>query len=90
MKIPQAEFKTGLSFNLAIQTTTDGERLAREAEARRRDQEAAEARQGKWFSDEREAGTLQGAVLQNPSAAVRTLGPLEVIRIGCGAGKGGA
>ena len=66
------------------------ERMARETAARQTAQEAAEARQVKFFQDERAAGTLQGAVMGNPSAAVRVLGPLEVIRIGCGSGKGAA
>ena len=77
-------------FNLAVTVTQDGERLARETAARQTAQEAAEARQVKFFQDERAAGTLQGAVMGNPSAAVRVLGPMEVIRIGCGSGKGAA
>lgn len=40
-----------------------------------------------FFSNEEKAGTLTGAVLQNPSSAVRVLGPLETIRIGCGGDK---
>ena len=63
------------------------ERMARETAAR---QTAQEARQVKFYQDERAAGTLQGAVMGNPSDAVRVLGPMEVIRIGCGSGMGAA
>jgi hypothetical protein len=40
-----------------------------------------------FFAAENKADTLVGAVLQNPTAAVRALGPLETIRIGCGITK---
>ena len=55
MKTTQYEIG-GLPFNLAGETTQDGERLAREEAARQRHQERAEARQGKLFGERDPAG----------------------------------
>ena len=37
-----------------------------------------------FFNTEAKNGTLTGAVTENPAAAVRALGPLQTILIGCG------
>jgi hypothetical protein len=43
-----------------------------------------EEQEKNFFAAERINGTLRGAVTNNPTAAVRVLGPLETIRIACG------
>jgi len=37
-----------------------------------------------FFDEQAAAGTLQGSVAENPAAAVRALGPIQTILIGCG------
>jgi hypothetical protein len=37
-----------------------------------------------FFDEEAKRGTLSGAVAENPAAAVRALGPIKTILIGCG------
>jgi hypothetical protein len=62
---------------------TDAQKKLLEIEKNHRDNTPTDA--ARFFAAEQNSGTLRGAVLSNPSAAVRELGPLETIRIGCGA-----